>query len=50
MRFLKNPDLNTLNRFTYIKLRWIAFIGQVTAILIVAPVTRKFVDKITKSS
>ena len=35
MRFLKNPDLNTLNRSTYINLRWIAFIGQVTAILIV---------------
>ena len=35
MRFLKNPDHNTLNRSTYINLRWIAFIGQVTAILIV---------------
>ena len=35
MRFLNNPDLYTLNRSTYINLRWIAFIGQVTAILIV---------------
>jgi len=35
MRFLNNPDLNTLNRSTYINLRWIAFIGQVIAILIV---------------
>ena len=35
MRFLKNPDLYSLNRSTYVNLRWIAFIGQVTAILIV---------------
>ena len=35
MRFLKNPDLYSLNRSTYVNLRWIAFIGQAIAILIV---------------
>ena len=35
MRFLKNPDLYSLNRSTYVNLRWIAFVGQATAILIV---------------
>ena len=35
MRFSESLDLYTLNRSTYVNLRWIAFIGQVIAILIV---------------
>ncbi len=33
MKFLKASNLYTLNRSTYVKLRWIAYIGQLIAIL-----------------
>ena len=35
MKFPKNSELYTLNRSTYINLRWIAFLGQIVSILIV---------------
>ena len=35
MEFIKASNLYSLNRNTYINLRWIAYIGQITAILIV---------------
>ena len=35
MRFLKTSELYSLNKLTYINLRWIAYIGQISAILIV---------------
>jgi len=35
MRFLKASDLYSLNKSTYINLRWIAYLGQLTAILFV---------------
>ena len=35
MRFLKTSNLYSLNKSTYINLRWIAYIGQLTAILTV---------------
>ena len=35
MKFLKTSNLYSLNKFTYINLRWIAYIGQLSAILIV---------------
>ena len=35
MKFLKASNLYYLNRTTYIKLRWIAYIGQITTIIFV---------------
>ena len=35
MKFLKASNLYTLNKSTYVKLRWIAYIGQLTTILFV---------------
>tara|TARA_Y100001970_G_scaffold267503_1_gene357612 strand:+ start:7717 stop:9003 length:1287 start_codon:yes stop_codon:yes gene_type:complete len=35
MKFLESSNLYSLNKITYVKLRWIAYIGQLTAILIV---------------
>ena len=35
MKFLKASNLYYLNRDTYIKLRWIAYIGQLATILFV---------------
>ena len=35
MKFFENSELYTLNRSTYLNLRWIAFLGQITSILIV---------------
>ena len=35
MKFLKTSNLYSLNKFTYVNLRWIAYIGQISAILIV---------------
>jgi len=35
MKFIKTSDLYSLNKSTYINLRWIAHIGQLSAILIV---------------
>ena len=35
MRFIENSELYTLNRSTYVNLRWIAFIGQIISIFIV---------------
>jgi len=35
MKFLETSKLFSLNRFTYVNLRWIAYIGQLIAILIV---------------
>ena len=35
MRFLKTSNVYSLNKSTYINLRWIAYIGQLSAILIV---------------
>ncbi len=35
MELLKTSDLYSLNKSTYVNLRWIAYIGQITAILIV---------------
>ena len=32
---LNNSELYTLNRSTYVNLRWIAFIGQILSIFIV---------------
>ena len=35
MKFLKTSNLYSLNKSTYVYLRWIAYIGQIIAILIV---------------
>ena len=35
MKFLKTSNLYSLNKSTYINLRWISYIGQLTVILIV---------------
>ena len=35
MRFIDNTDDFTLNRTTYVYLRWIAFIGQISSIFVV---------------
>ncbi len=35
MKFFENSELYTLNRSTYVNLRWIAFLGQIISILIV---------------
>ncbi len=35
MKFRKNSELYTLNRSTYVNLRWIAFLGQIVSILVV---------------
>ena len=35
MKFLKTSKLYSLNKSTYVNLRWIAYIGQISAILIV---------------
>ena len=35
MKFLETSELYSLNKSTYINLRWIAYIGQLSAILIV---------------
>ena len=35
MEFLKTSDLYSLNKSTYVNLRWIAYIGQISAILFV---------------
>ena len=35
MEFFKTSNLYSLNKSTYVNLRWIAYIGQLTAILIV---------------
>ena len=35
MEFIKTSNLYSLNKFTYVNLRWIAYIGQISAILIV---------------
>ena len=35
MKFDDNSDVFTLNRTTYINLRWIAFIGQISSIFVV---------------
>jgi hypothetical protein len=35
MEFAKVSDLYSLNKSTYVNLRWIAYIGQISAILIV---------------
>ena len=35
MEFIKTSNLYSLNKLTYVNLRWIAYIGQISAILIV---------------
>ena len=35
MKFIENSDVFTLNRTTYVNLRWIAFIGQILSIFVV---------------
>ena len=35
MKFFDNSEINTLNKSTYVNLRWIAFIGQILSIFIV---------------
>ena len=35
MKFFQNSGLYTLNRSTYVNLRWIAFLGQIISVLIV---------------
>ena len=35
MKFFKTSDLYSLNKYTYVNLRWIAYAGQIIAILIV---------------
>ena len=35
MKFLKTSNLYSLNKLTYVNLRWIAYIGQISGILIV---------------
>ena len=35
MKFFENSELYTLNRSTYVNLRWIAFLGQIISVLIV---------------
>ena len=35
MKFFENSELYTLNRSTYVNLRWIAFLGQIVSILTV---------------
>ncbi len=35
MEFIKTSNLYSLNKSTYINLRWIAYLGQISAILIV---------------
>ena len=35
MEFIKTSNLYSLNKSTYVNLRWIAYIGQLSAILIV---------------
>ena len=35
MKFFKTSNLYSLNKSTYVKLRWIAYLGQLTAILFV---------------
>ena len=35
MKFDDNSDVFTLNRTTYVNLRWIAFIGQISSIFVV---------------
>ena len=35
MEFIKTSNLYSLNKSTYVNLRWIAYIGQLIAILIV---------------
>jgi len=35
MKFLETSELYSLNKSTYINLRWIVYIGQLSAILIV---------------
>ncbi len=35
MRFVKKSELYSLNRSTYVNLRWIAFIGQISSIFVV---------------
>ena len=35
MKFFQNSELYTLNRSTYVNLRWIAFLGQIVSILTV---------------
>ena len=35
MKFFQNSELYTLNRSTYVNLRWIAFLGQIISVLIV---------------
>ena len=35
MKFFETSELYSLNKSTYINLRWIAYIGQLSAILIV---------------
>ena len=35
MKFFENSELYTLNRSTYVNLRWIAFLGQIISILAV---------------
>ena len=35
MKFLEASNLYSLNKSTYVNLRWIAYTGQITTILIV---------------
>ena len=35
MKFLETSNLYSLNKSTYVYLRWIAYIGQISAILVV---------------
>ena len=35
MKFIETSKIYSLNKNTYINLRWIAYLGQITAILIV---------------
>ena len=35
MEFFKTSELYSLNKYTYVNLRWIAYFGQISAILIV---------------
>ena len=35
MEFTKASEIYSLNKSTYINLRWIAYIGQLTAIIVV---------------
>ena len=35
MEFFKTSNLYSLNKYTYVNLRWIAYFGQIIAILIV---------------